>query len=64
MIAISSNAIIARLQDAPAAPGDEAVFIGAQGSVAFAAADLAQSTARNVYNLVMELSAALPRIPV
>jgi len=61
LVAISANATIARLGDAPAAAGDEAVLLGAQGGEEITAGEMAQWAGGSVYAVVIEMSALLPR---
>lgn len=62
ILAITSNATIVRLGDTPAAAGDEAVYIGTQGSGAIAASEVAELAGTSVYAVVMGMSALLPRV--
>lgn len=62
ILAISANAAIARLGDTPAAVGDEAVLIGAQGGEEVSVSEIARLTESSVYAVVMGTSALLPRV--
>jgi len=64
ILAISANAAVLRLGDAPAAAGDEAVLLGAQGGESITAAEIGAHTGASVYAVAMELSALLPRVTV
>ncbi len=61
ILAISANAIIAHLGDAPALPGDEAVLIGRQGSEEILASEVARLAETSVYGVVMAMNSLLPR---
>jgi len=61
VLTISANAVIVRLLDAPAQPGDDAVLIGAQGGGSIGAAEIARLCGTSVYDVVIGLSARLPR---
>jgi alanine racemase len=61
---ISSNATVARLGDAPATTGDEAVFLGAQAGREITASEMAELTGNSVYSLVMGMNPLLPRLVV
>ncbi len=60
ILAISANAAMVRLGDAPAAAGDEVVFLGAQGNETISAGEVAALTGNTVYSVVMGMSALLP----
>lgn len=62
LLAISANAAIARLGEAPAGIGDEAVFIGTQGGETISVSDVARLTGTGVYGVAMGMSALLPSI--
>ncbi len=62
ILTISANAAIVRLGDAPAAPGDEVVLLGTQGSETTSASELADLTSASVYNIVIGMSGLLPQI--
>ncbi len=62
ILAITANATIVRLGDTPAAPGDEAVLIGAQGSEAISASEVARLIGDSVYGVVIGMSGLLPQI--
>lgn len=62
ILAITSNAVMARLGDVPAAPGDEAVLIGAQGSEEISAGEVARLAGSTVYAVVMGMSGLVPRV--
>jgi alanine racemase len=64
IIAISANATLVRLGDAPAAAGDVAVLIGAQGGDAITASEIGRLTESSVYAIAMELSPLVPRLAV
>jgi len=64
ILAITANATILRLGDVPAAVGDEAVLIGAQGSETISVGEVAALTANSVYGIVMGVSGLLPPIYV
>jgi len=61
IVAISSNATIVRLGDAPAAPADEAVLVGTQNAATISVSEVAELTGSSVYHVVMGMSALLPR---
>jgi len=62
ILAITANAVIARLGDTPAVLGDEAVLIGAQGSEEVSASEVARLAGTSVYAVVMGMSALLPQV--
>lgn len=64
ILAISANATIVRLGEAPAAPGDEAVLLGAQGDAEVTASEVAHLVGSSVYGVVMGMSSLLPQVYV
>jgi alanine racemase len=64
IVAISANATIARLGDADAKEGDEAVFIGAQGKETILLSEVAALAGASVYAVAMGMSSLVPRFTV
>jgi len=62
ILAISANAVIARLGQAPAAPGDEAVLIGRQGSEEILTSEVARLAESSVYAVAMGMNPLLPAV--
>lgn len=64
ILSVTSNAIIARLGDTPAALGDEAVLIGRQGSEEVSVSEIARLAGMTVYTVVIGMNALLPQVCV
>jgi len=64
IVAITSNAVMVRLGNTPAAPGDEAVLIGKQGQEEISVSEVAKQVGKSVYRIVMGMSGLLPRVYV
>jgi alanine racemase len=64
IVAMSANATMVRLGDAPAAIGDEAVLIGSQGGATIPASEVARQTGGSVYGVAMGMSALLPAVVI
>lgn len=64
IVAVTANAMMARLDNTPAAPGDEAVLIGSQENETISASEIAGLTQSSVYGVVIGMSGLLPQIYV